>query len=108
MFLFWLPALAIFILDRATKVRIMRSMVPGESHSVLGEFFRITSVRNRGAAFGLFQGNHQIFVVISLVAIVLVLLLYMRTGRAHRLRALALGFILRGALGNVYDRIRYR
>jgi signal peptidase II len=108
MFLFWLYALLVFVLDRITKFRIMRTMVQGETRAVLGDFFHITSVRNTGAAFGLFQGNHRIFVVISLVAIVLVLLLYQRSGRGHRLRTLSLGLILGGALGNLYDRVRYR
>jgi signal peptidase II len=108
MLFFWLPALLVFIADRMTKLHVMRTMVPGESFRVLGEFFRITSVRNTGAAFGLFQGNHRVFVWISLVAIALVLVLYHRSGRGHRLRSLALGLILGGAFGNVYDRIRYR
>ena len=107
MLLFWLPALLVFVFDRLTKIKIMRSMVQGESHQVMGDYFRITSVRNTGAAFGLFAGNHKIFVVISMVAIALVLMLYFRGGRSHRLRAAALGLILGGALGNVYDRLRY-
>jgi signal peptidase II len=85
----------------------MRTMAVGESRRVLGEFFRITSVRNTGAAFGLFSQNYRVFLWISLVAIALVLVLYMRGGRGHRLRSLALGLILGGALGNVYDRFRY-
>ena len=89
MLLFWLPALLIFIADRLSKIQVMRGMAVGESHRVLGEFFRITSVRNTGAAFGLFAGNHRVFLWISLAAIALVLALYLRSGR------------------NVYDRIRY-
>ena len=107
MLLFWLPALLIFIADRLSKIQVMRGMAVCESHRVLGEFFRITSVRNTGAAFGLFAGNHRVFLWISLAAIALVLALYLRSGRGHRLRSLALGLILGGALGNVYDRIRY-
>ena len=108
MLLFWLPALLVVVADRLSKARVMRTMAPGESHRVLGEFFRITSVRNSGAAFGLFAGRPEVFLWVSLFAIVLVLLLYLRGGRGLRLRSLALGLILGGALGNLYDRIRYR
>jgi len=107
MFLFWLPAVLVFVLDRVTKLRVMHTMLIGESRRVLGEFFRITSVRNTGAAFGLFAGGHRVFVYISVAAIVLVLALYFRGARQARLRSLALGLILGGALGNLYDRIRF-
>jgi signal peptidase II len=107
MLLFWLPALAVFVADRLSKLYIMRHMAVGESHRVLGEFFRITSVRNSGAAFGLFAGWYHLFLWISLAAIVLVLALYWRSARGHRLRSLALGLVLGGAFGNLYDRFRY-
>jgi signal peptidase II len=107
MLLFWLPALLVFVADRLSKLQVMHTMAVGESHRVLGEFFRITSVRNTGAAFGLFAGNPRVFLWVSLVAIALVLVLYWRSGRGHRLRSLALGLILGGAFGNVYDRFRY-
>ena len=70
---FLFPAAIVFILDRLTKLRVMKTMAVGESFQVIGNFFRITSVRNTGAAFGMFAGNHRVFVVISLVAIVAVL-----------------------------------
>ncbi len=108
MFLFLLPAALVFVLDRLTKFRVMKTMAVGESIQVLGNFFRITSVRNTGAAFGMFAGNHRVFVVISVVAIIAVLALQLRIGRGHALRSLALGLILGGAAGNVYDRIVYR
>ena len=108
MLVFWLPALLVFIVDRLTKLQVMRRMVVGDSIKVIGNFFRISSVRNTGAAFGMFAGNHRVFVVISLLAIVLVLALYYRTSRTHALRSVALGLILGGAAGNVYDRIMYR
>jgi len=106
--LFWLPALLVLAADRLTKLAVQHRMVVGESHRVLGEFFRITSVRNSGAVFGMFPGNPLLFLWISVLAILLVLGLYARGGRGHRLRALALGLILGGALGNLHDRIFYR
>lgn len=108
MLFFWLPAVLVFVVDRLTKLRVMHSMMPGESIPVIRNFFHITSVRNTGAAFGLFAGNHRVFLWISLLAIVLVLALYLRSPRRERFRSLALGLVLGGALGNVYDRIRYR
>ena len=107
MFLFFLPAALIFALDRVSKLRVSNTMYVGQSHRVLGEFFRLTYVRNTGAAFGLFAGHHQVFVYISIAAILLVLALYFRGARQARLRSLALGLILGGALGNLYDRIRF-
>ena len=62
---------------------------------------------NDGAVFGLGGGGRWVFVVFSLVAVVAIATVFHRTDPAARVSHLALAAVLAGALGNLYDRLRY-
>jgi len=66
---YFIISLIVLILDQATKLIIVRYIHPYESIQIL-PFFRIVSVRNPGAAFGMFQGLGPLFfIIISFIAI---------------------------------------
>jgi signal peptidase II len=71
-------------------------LLPGWLH------FQVTT--NRGAVFGLGQGNRELFVGVSIVAIVFLAYLFAHS-RRQRLYQIVLGMLLAGVLGNLYDRI---
>ena len=60
---------------------------------------------NTGALFGIGRGQTQLFVAASILALALVLWMFARSSAQRWLLHLALGAILAGALGNMYDRI---
>ncbi|MEO0477511.1 MAG: signal peptidase II [Planctomycetota bacterium] len=62
---------------------------------------------NTGAVFGLGQGARPIFIVVSIIAVFVIMLLLYRSPRKARLYHLGLALILGGALGNLYDRVLY-
>ncbi|HWP66129.1 MAG TPA: signal peptidase II [Candidatus Limnocylindria bacterium] len=106
-----LVALFVFVLDRATKVLVERTMTLEQTIDVL-PFFALTYVRNPGAAFGLFRNLPEplrlpLLLGVTAVAFV-VLLAYLReTPPERRWIVVALGGVLGGALGNLYCRVRY-
>jgi len=59
---------------------------------------------NPGALFGLGHGMTAVFIVASVLALVFVLYLFAHTPRTRWSLHVALGMILAGALGNLYDR----
>ncbi len=68
---------------------------------------RISLVVNEGAVFGLGEGHTGFFVVVSLVALLVIGVVFARSpARAHALHT-ALALITAGAGGNLYDRVRY-
>jgi len=95
----------VLILDQVTKWIIATKLTIGEEISVIGNFFLITSHRNRGAAFGILQEQRWFFLVITIV-VVCVIVWYMRHMRKTGSVALltGLGMILGGAIGNFWDR----
>ncbi|MGI9015457.1 MAG: signal peptidase II [Phycisphaerales bacterium] len=77
-----------------------RHVVPG----VLD--FRL--VVNRGAVFGIGQNRRPFFIAFTVVAIFIGVLLFARwTAVHHRLAHLAIGLILAGGVGNLWDRFQY-
>ena len=73
-------------------------------------FFKITHLRNKGAAFSLFANAPDAWrtatlVIFSLVALVVVLVLLVKCSHRLSLQGVALSLILGGAVGNLWDRI---
>ncbi|TVY09579.1 signal peptidase II [Paenibacillus cremeus] len=102
---YYVYALIVLLLDQASKWMIVNRLMLGESRSVIGEFFQITSHRNRGAAFGILQNQRWFFIVITL-AVALGIIWYLRKTmkEGKQLLPVALSLLLGGALGNFIDR----
>lgn len=104
----WLLTPLLLAVDFVTKRLVLanaeRLARPVE---VLGDVARFAYVRNPGAAMGLPLGGRWFLVGVSLLAAVVLALLYRRTDPRQRLRRGALAAILGGALGNLVDRIFY-
>ena len=103
---------ATLVLDRWTKVLIQKRFDLNESISVIDGFFNITYVRNTGVAFGIFSSisspaKSVLLSVFTAFAAVVVVTYSVRSPARNRLLQVALGLILGGALGNLYDRIVY-
>jgi len=100
-------ALAVILLDQLAK-GIVRASLPLHDGRTLAPFLNIVHVHNSGAAFSFLAGaagwQRWFFIVLGLAAAVFIVWLLMRHG-TQRLFALALAFILGGALGNVVDRV---
>lgn len=102
---YYFYALVVFILDQVSKWFIVKRIPLGEERPVLGDFFIITSHRNRGAAFGILQNQRWFFIVITLIVVIGILWYIRRTIRERKvLLSFALSLLLGGAIGNFIDR----
>ncbi|GLX68284.1 signal peptidase II [Paenibacillus glycanilyticus] len=101
---YWI-AIAAFVLDLVTKKIIEAQLEIGEQISVIGNFFIITSYRNRGAAFSILQEQRVFFIIIT-VLIVSAIIWYTQANRKSGKVWLltGLGLVLGGAVGNFLDR----
>jgi signal peptidase II len=98
----------VIVLDLVTKSWALRTL-PGGDREILGGLVPLHLTFNLGAAFGLSIGDDPrwIFVPISLVAVGVLVYLIVKAGPGDGLRTFAAALVLGGALGNLYDRVRW-
>jgi signal peptidase II len=108
--LFWPVVALVLIVDAITKFVAARSLGPlFMPREVFGDWMRFTLVYNKGAAFGLHVGPYSrwVFLALTLVALYILGRLYQSTRPGDWSRVLAVALVCGGALGNLYDRVRY-
>jgi signal peptidase II len=99
---FLLPALIVVFLDQISKQFFWTL---GKNFDIIDGLFRVTLVRNSGAAFGMLQGGRVFLIVASVAASIFIMFLAERMPREERAKRIFLGMILGGALGNLVDRL---
>ena len=106
-------AALIVLLDRVTKLWVIANIKQGHAIVIIPRIFRLTHVVNTGAAFSIFEGAsspalvRNLLIGFSIIAVTVVLALIWKMGRRATLTSVALALILGGAIGNLYDRIRF-
>ena len=106
-------SLIVIALDRWSKLWIIHHIPIGHARTIIPGVFRLTHVLNTGAAFSLFEGStspatvRNLLIAFSVFAVFVVLALIWKFGRQFSLVSFSLALILGGALGNLYDRVRF-
>lgn len=76
-------------------------------HVIIENFFYIRSAGNEGGVFGMLQGETWTLVAMAALALAAVLLILLRLDGRQMWMHVALGLVLGGAAGNLYDRLLY-
>lgn len=97
---------SVILLDQVTKFFALRFLQLNIPFPLIKNFFNLTLVHNRGAAFGFFQNQLLLFVLVSLLAIGMILYNLKNKTNSIILK-LSLSLILGGAVGNLIDRLRF-
>jgi signal peptidase II len=99
----------VMVLDLITKRWALSALGGGARGELLGGIVPLTLAFNKGAAFGLRIGDDSrwLFIPITLVALVLLGMLFRQAGRSDYLRISAISLVVSGAVGNLYDRVRW-
>jgi len=105
---FWGAAVAIVVLDVATKFIAERHLTLHVPHRVIGDAVRFTLAYNPGAAFSMHVGpaSRWVFGAFAIIALIILWHLYHTSEPGERVKALALGLAWGGAAGNLIDRVR--
>lgn len=98
----------LILLDQFTKYLAVLFLKGQEPFVILPGIFELHYLENRGAAFGMMQGQRTFFLIIGVLVFVGVIYLFHRMSDDSRfwpIRLIAIA-ILAGAWGNMLDRIR--
>jgi signal peptidase II len=100
---------AVIVLDLITKNWALVTLDGGRRMELFFGYVPLTLAFNRGAAFGLSVGNDPrwFFIPITMLALILLLVLLRQAGPRDQLRFVSISLVISGALGNLYDRLRW-
>jgi len=102
--IFWPVAIFGLVLDLWSKQAIFARLSDHEEISIIPGFIRFVLALNDGAAFSIASGKQYMLVVISSVALIVVIGVFL-FGRGHsRLMTVSLGLFAGGISGNLWDR----
>ena len=98
-------AILITVSDQLTKELVRTSFALDESKTIV-RFFNLTSVRNTGAAWGMFGGQSTGLTLLSVVMLTLIIAFRKKFLGNSWDQRLILGLMIGGITGNLLDRLR--
>jgi len=106
---YWTVFFCTLVLDVLSKWAVAQTMVLHQSVPMVGTFFKLTYVRNAGAAFSLLAddtgpGKMVLLISIAAAAIIIFTIMAYRGKRRGRILMVALGLASGGASGNLINR----
>ena len=105
--IFWPIVVAGIAADLWTKSAIFNWLYNSQNstYTVIKGFFRLVLAQNDGAAFGIASGQKHLLTAISVIALLLIILIFLFCHIKHKLMTIALAMFTAGICGNLYDRV---
>lgn len=103
--IYFIIILLIITFDYIIKLKVKSNMNIGESIKVIGDFFKITYIQNKGAAFGMLQDKQIVFLVVGFITIAFLINLFLKTN--DNITKTSISMVIGGAIGNIIDRLLY-
>ena len=87
------------------------SFSSGEGYEVITlipGLLNIARSENKGVVFGIFPGKTNAFIVLSAIAIIAIICIYLWSDKSVNKSNIALGFVFGWRCGNLWDRIWFK
>lgn len=107
-YVLWLVAILVFVLDRWSKTMVLANFMPGESRLVIPHLLWWTYVQNTHGAFGLFGNSPVLLIVLALIVLGVFTYAFRDAVRHSNFVRVAFGMIVGGAVGNIVDRFQHQ
>ncbi|WP_253724485.1 signal peptidase II [Sporosarcina sp. HYO08] len=104
-FLYYVLAASVIIVDQLTKWLVVKNMELGERVVIADPYLALLSHRNKGAAWGMLQGQMWLFYIVTVIVIIGILYFFHKESKDHPLLSVSLMLLLGGAIGNFIDRL---
>ena len=105
MYKFYGIALFVIALDQWSKWLIVKNMAVGERIMIWDPWFAVLSHRNRGAAWGMLEGQMWLVTIITIAVVVAIIYFFHKEAKHKPLLQVGLMLLLGGAIGNFIDRL---
>lgn len=106
--LYYFIPLIIFCFDWLSKDFMLETLIPHQPF-IITPFFNLYLTFNRGISFSLLQADnpYNVWFLIGIAFIICVFILYLFRKEKDEWVRIALMLVFGGALGNIWDRLRY-
>ena len=104
-----LISIILIILDQATKLLAVKYLKDQNPFVIWENVFELRYLENRGAAFGIMQGQKVFFVIFTCIALVAITWFYLKkipADKKYRFLDVISILLFAGAIGNLIDRVR--
>ncbi|NLM74558.1 MAG: signal peptidase II [Clostridiaceae bacterium] len=102
--MYWIILIAGLVgIDQWTKWYFLKNKELFNKFEVIKDFFYLTYLENRGAAFGILQNFRWFFIIITIIALAIMIGYFIKSD--NNFLRLALSILIAGAIGNFIDRL---
>jgi signal peptidase II len=100
-------SIIIIVIDQLSKFLIRSSFYQFQRFSLIGDYLSLTFVKNRGAAFGILNGQRIFFIIITVFFLIFIIYLYQKELPQTVAVKTAVVFLLGGSTANLIDRVLF-
>ena len=98
-------SITIILIDQLTKFLIRSQLQQFQRISIIGDYFYLSFVKNRGAAFGILRGQRNFFILITIFFLFFIIYIYKKELPQTAAVKVAFIFLLGGSTANLIDRV---
>jgi len=93
------------IIDQVVKIVLSSKIIVNQTYVVIKDFFSITLVHNKGAAFSILTGSKILLILIGIVALVGLIIYIKKLEVIDDIDIFVYSLLIGGIVGNLIDRI---
>ncbi|AKL95552.1 lipoprotein signal peptidase LspA [Clostridium aceticum] len=103
----YIISFVVFILDQLSKILVLNYLKDVGEIPIIKNVLHFTYVENRGAAFGVLQGQRWFFIIMTVLIVGFIVIYFRKNKNYPKPMMLGLSLIVGGAAGNLVDRVLY-
>lgn len=100
-------SIILIVIDQVIKIVVNSSLKLYESITIIKNFFNITYVQNKGAAWSILSGNRFLLIGIAIIALFLIFMFFIKDKKLSKLEIIFYCLLIGGIVGNFIDRAIY-
>ncbi|KRO00559.1 signal peptidase II [Companilactobacillus kimchiensis] len=102
--IYWLLFAVLVVGDQSLKYYVTNNIATMSVHDFIPGILSITHITNTGAAWSMLEGKMLFFYLVTIIAVVVLVYLFVKADKKDYLYRFSLIFLLAGTVGNAIDR----
>lgn len=95
------------IIDQLVKIVVSNNMLINTPIKIINNFFYLTYVTNKGAAWSILNGSRLLLIFLAIMALIAIYIFFIRNQKLKTIEYITYGLLVGGIIGNLIDRVIY-